>query len=283
MIGFKFSKPKSGSRRAKRRRYNQKRKYIRYGLFAAACYVFFLIVTIPASFAVSFLNSNPQLKRQLQVTAASGTLWSGSAANIRVSGINLGQLNWDLKILPLLIGHLKVYLNFSNKSSAANNISGSGYVSVSLFGELSADDFTISTTADAVAPLMYGMPARFGGDINAHVKSLNLVKGERLNIDSRIVISKASLVSPQKISYGDVLIKTSPDKNGSVFVLSDQGGPLILDGTIKIKGNGSYAVNLGLGARNSASADLQNGLRFIGRRDATGKYRYLSNGKLRNW
>ncbi len=284
MIGFKTGQRKSSSRRAKRRRQSQKRKYLRYGIFAVACYVVFLVATFPASLAVSFFGSTPQLKKQLQITAASGTVWSGSAANVRVSGINLGQLKWELKLLPLLIGNLEVYIKFANKSAAGDDISGSGYVSPSLFGgDISVNDFTLSTSADAIAPLMYGLPARFGGDINAHIKSLELVKGKTININARVVVTGAGLVSPQKIDYGDILIKASPDKNGSVLVLSDQGGPLILDGNIKIKGNGLYTINLGLGARNSASADLENGLRFIGRRDPTGKYNYRTNGKLRNW
>ncbi len=257
-----------------------KRKYIRYVVFAIISYIIFLVVTLPASIGFSFVRNNPQLSRQLQFSTVSGTVWSGNIANVQISGINIGHLNWDLKLLPLLLGELSIHVNFRNKAVAGNSMSGSGTVAISFSGNISVEDFTAVFSADSLAPLMYGLPARFSGDINLHVTSLSYVKGQRINVKSRMVVSKAGLVTPQRISYGDILIQSIPQLLGSQFVLTDQGGPLILDGNIKIKGNGLYTVNLGLGARNSASQDLRNGLRFLGQRDATGKYRYKTKGKL---
>jgi len=282
MIGFKKKKVKSKSRKRKQK---LKRKYLRYGVFAVFCYLVFLIVTFPASIIASFVKSNPQLNRQVQITAVDGTIWSGSAANVRVSSVNLGQLKWNLKVLPLLLAEAVLDIKFNDKTVTGLNTSGSGIVSVSLSGDLTVKNFTGAFSADSLAPLMYGMPARFGGDINLHIDEMLLVQGQRINLKSRIVVSKARLISPQKIDYGDILIKATPKDSGTQLALTDQGGgPLILDGNVRLNGNGSYSVNLGLGARNSASADLVNGLRFIGgRRDSAGKYRYRTNGKLRNW
>ena len=281
MIGFKSKKSK---KRSRNRKMGVRRKYIRYTIFGFVCYAIFLVTTFPASILVSFVKASPQLNRQIQITAVDGTLWNGSAANVRVSGVNLGQLKWDMKILPMLLGKIKLHINFNDKAVSSLTTSGSGYVSVSLGGRLTIEDFRATVSADTLAPLMYGMPARFGGDVNLLIQEMTVIQGKRINMKSRVVVSKARLVSPQKITYGDILIQVTPKDNGSQFVLSDQGGPLILDGVIKVKGNGIYTVNLGLGARSTASADLENGLRFIGgRRDSNGKYRYKSNGKLKNW
>lgn len=282
MIGFKLKNRRRESRNRKRKQ-TARRKYIRYSLFAITCYIVFLVGTLPASIAVSFINNNPQLRSQIQLTSVSGTIWSGNVVSSQIAGINVGQLNWKLNILPLLLGKISVYIKFNNKDVLANKMSGSGTISASLSGNLNVDNFRLTANADSLAPLMYGLPARFGGDINILVDELSLVKGKQINLKSRMAVSKASLVSPQRIEYGDILIQSSPNLAGSQLILTDQGGPLILDGNIKIKGNGVYNVNLGLGARNSASDDLRNGLRFLGQRDATGKYRYKSNGKLPNW
>ena len=217
------------------------------------------------------------------MTAVNGTIWSGNAASVQIAGINLGQLDWKLNVLPLVFGELNAYIKFSNQAVTTNKISGSGNLAVSFSGDIKVNNFTAAFSADSVAPLMYGMPARFSGDINMHIDSLVLEKGKRINLKSRIVISKAGLVSPQRIEYGDILIQASPKLLGTQLVLADQGGPLILDGNIKIEGNGVYNIRLAMGARNSASADLRTGLRFLGQRDATGKYRYKMRGKLRNW
>lgn len=282
MIGIKLKNRRRESRKQKRKQ-SIRRKYVRYSIFAVICYVTFLLWTLPASIAVSFIKNNAQLKNQVQLSVVNGTLWSGSAASAQISGINLGALNWNLKVWPLFIGRVKVSITFNNKNASTGKISGSGSISVSSSGELSVEDFTASVTADTLAPLMYGLPARFAGDLNLHINELSLLKGKRINLKARIVVSHAGLISPQRIEYGDILIQASPQLAGSQFILTDQGGPLILDGSIKIKGNGVYNVNLGLGARNSASDDLVKGLRFLGSRDATGKYHYKTNGKLANW
>jgi len=282
MIGFKTNKPKRKSRRRKRKQ-SQRRRYVRYAIFAGACYIIFIIATLPASVVVSYAKQNLQLQRQLQISAVTGTVWSGSAESVQTNGLNLGTVQWDLKILPLLFGKVKAYINFNNKESGTKKISGSGLVAVSYSGELSLNDFSAALSADALAPLMYGLPARFAGNLNIRVDSLTLIKGKRINLKSRILVANAALVSPQKIDYGNILIQSTAKDTGSQFVLTDQGGPLILNGTISLTGNGTYRLNLGMGARETASADLEKGLRFLGQRDATGRYRYKMNGKLGNW
>ncbi len=281
MIGFK-SKISRSSKRRKRKK-GVKRKYIRYTVFAIISYIVFLIVTLPASVGFSFIKNNPQLNRQIQFSSVSGTVWSGSASSVRISGINIGQLDWNLKLLPLLLGELGVYIKVKNQQVSASTVSGAGSLAVSVFGNIKVDNFSARFPIDLLAPVLYGLPVRFGGDVNMHINSLSIEKGSRFNLKSRIVVSKARLVSPQHIEYGDILIQASPQLSGSQFVLTDQGGPLVLNGIVKLKGNGLYSINLGLDARNSASKDLRAGLGFLGRRDASGKYRYQSKGKLTNW
>lgn len=282
MISLKTKNRRRESRKKKRLK-SIRRKYIRYSLFAIACYFSFLLWTLPASIVVSFIQSNPQLNKQIQLTSVSGTIWSGNVISTHIAGVNLGYLKWELNVLPLFIGKLKLHVTFNNKSVSSNRLSGNGNVSISSSGELHVKDFSALVNVDTLAPFMYGLPARFSGDLNFHINELSLIKGKVINLKSRIVVSKAGLVSPQRIEYGDILIQSSPKLTGSQITLRDQGGPLILDGNIKLKGNGVYNVNLGMGARNSASDDLRNGLRFLGQRDATGKYHYKTNGKLTNW
>jgi len=282
MISFKLKNRRRESRRQQRKK-NIRRKYIRYSIFSLICYCIFLLWTLPASVALSFLNNNPQLKKHIKISSVNGTIWNGNAGSSQLSGINVGQLKWRMSFLPLLIGELQVYITFNNNSTSSDKISGSGFVSISAGGDLSVEDFSSSVNVDALSPFMYGLPARFAGDLNIHINELTLEKGQRINITSRVVVSRAGLVSPQRIEYGTILIQATPKLTGSEITLTDQGGPLILNGTVKLKGNGVYNMNLGMGARNSASDDLRNGLRFLGQRDATGKYHYKANGKLSNW
>lgn len=282
MISFKLKNRRRESRR-KLKEKNTRRKYIRYAIFSVFFYVVFLVTTLPASVVVSLINDNPQLKRQIQLTSVTGSVWNANVSSSQIYGINFGQLEWDMHFLPLLLGEVKIHIKFNNKSTGSDNLSGYGYITLSLGGTIKVEDFTTQVSVDAISPLMYGLPARFAGDLNVHIDELIIEKGKRLNITSRVLVSKAGLVSPQQIEYGDILIKSSKKLTGSQIVLTDQGGPLILDGNISIKGNGQYTVRLGLGARNSASSDLRGGLQFLGRQDGTGKHIYKSNGKLSNW
>lgn len=77
---------------------------------ALAAYLFFLIIYLPASQVVNRLLS------QWQVTGSgfSGTIWSGHADQLVIRGVQLNNVNWQLKALPLILAKVSVQLKAGN-------------------------------------------------------------------------------------------------------------------------------------------------------------------------
>lgn len=255
-----------------------RKKYFKYVLFGLGMYVLFLIISFPASIVFGYVEKYPALSRQLKLSSVQGSIWAGQARQVRIAGIQFGHISWQLQTLPLLWGTVSIKINFSDADAK-----GYGKLAITLGGNILVEDMKVSMPIEKLAPVMYGMPVTFSGEMNALVEEMELVKGNRINVKGRVVIAKAGMAAPQRIEYGDIVLKLSPDSSGSKIILADQGGPLILNGNINLKGNGRYVIDMKLGARENASKELVTGLRFMGRRDESGIYHYTSNGKINSW
>ena len=64
-------------------------------------------------------------------------------------------------------------------------------------------------------------------------------------------------------------------------LVSDSGGPLLVEGTFQLNPNGRYQLRLKLAARNKADNDLGASLAMFGRADKEGKVSINYNGNLR--
>lgn len=64
-------------------------------------YFLFLLVYMPAQYLTSYIQQSSQGK--LSFTGVDGTLFSGSATDVRYEGLRVQQFNWDLSPLSLLL------------------------------------------------------------------------------------------------------------------------------------------------------------------------------------
>ena len=85
-------------------------RYIKYGSFVLLLYLFFLIYTLPASVALSFIKLPPKIK----ISSFSGTVWSGSATQLQYSGVDLGDIKWKLHPLNLIIAEISADISIVN-------------------------------------------------------------------------------------------------------------------------------------------------------------------------
>lgn len=251
---------------------------LRYGLVAVLAYGLFLVTNLPASLAVDFITSRMGDAQRIQLGELQGTLWSGQAASAKVSGITLGKLQWDLSFLPLLIGQVDVDIRFRRDDGY-----GKGNISIGLGGDISFQDVEARLPAEALMPLFYGMPIVISGQLSVILPEGKVVKGKTLNVRGRLTWHDAALTVPQPLEYGDLLITAEPQGEGSQLVLADQGGPLLAEGTVTVKGNGQYSVNINLASRKPAGSSLSNALRMLGRPNAEGKIPFSKSGKLKGW
>ncbi len=250
------------------------RRLIYVGL---ACYLAFLMITLPASFLTRYILPSIDPTGVVQLQSVHGSIWDGQANNTRIGQFNLGALNWDLSGWGLLLGNINLDVDF--KSELAN---GFGDLSLGMGGSTSASDVEINFPAEMLQPLFSGFPISISGDLRGTITELNYIQFEQLQADGRVVWQGAALRAPQNIELGDFLIDMSPHNQGTKIKITDENqGPIKTELNIKLSGKGKYTLNGWMQARDQSQQHITEALRFIGARaDSTGRFWVSYNGSL---
>ncbi|MGH8221307.1 MAG: type II secretion system protein N [Steroidobacteraceae bacterium] len=233
---------------------------------AIAAFAVVLIARFPARWAAG------ALPRGTRCSTISGTLWSGACAGLAERGSPLGELTWNTHPLRLFTGRLSTDVALSGGSATAR-----ARIDVGLGGTLTARGLRAAFPLDRT--LLSGLPAGMQGSVQTDISFLEL-EGSRITaIRGRIDLH--GLTDARGEPMGDYRL-TFPAKDSSgpsgrasgvpVGYLSDLGGgPLSVEGTVRLTPEPGYVVDVQVAARPGAPPDLVNAMRFLGNPDASGR------------
>jgi hypothetical protein len=226
----------------------------------AACFVFFVIAFFPARAAFSLLPG------EISAFGVNGTLWSGSARIINVSGQQLRNTEWDLTLPRLLLGQLSG--DFKTRWPGGF-LEGTG--SISVFGNISLGETTANFDA-AMLTSAFNLPD-LSGQVSVQLQELAL---DSLEEWPAVVIGKAEISNLSSAlmgrgaaaEIGSVAItfdtSTETDENVINGVIEDVGGPIAATGNLTLTKPVSYELKVRIRARDEASAALKQNLEFLG-------------------
>lgn len=254
------------------------RRWVGFILLGIIAYAYFMLVNFPAGAAYKYFIAPLDRGRTVTLQGLSGTLWSGQAARLRVANLNLGRLKWELLPLSMFTGKLGVDLQTNGPDSRIEGRAKAGLNQTLYLNKLQG-----KLPAQALMPLFYGFPVAIAGHITADIKHAEIKPGKRIDVEGNMVWHDAALTAPQAVTLGDLLVAMRPDKDGTKLLLSDRGGPLILEGTVEVKHTGQYKANVYLGSRDKNQTPLSNGLKMLGRPNPQGKVLISRTGRLPNW
>lgn len=247
-------------------------------VLGVVAYAYFMLTNFPAATTYQYFIAPLDKAKKVKLQGLSGTLWSGQAAQASIANLNFGKLNWDLRLFPLFTGKLGLDLLTEGNDSRIEGRVKAGFDQI-----LYLDKLQGKLPARMLMPLFYGFPIAISGQITADIKHAEIKQGKRIDVEGKMVWYSAALTAPQAVELGDLFVAMRPDKNGTKLLLSDQGGPLTLDGTIQLKHNGQYKLNIYLGTRDKNQSALGNGLKMLGRTNPQGKVLISRTGRLKNW
>ncbi len=238
---------------------------LRIATAGAAAFLIVLIARFPARWAVRVL---PRGTTCLQL---GGTLWSGTCTGLLAPGAPLGDLTWTTHPLPLLIGRLSVSVAW-----ALPNGSISSRVEFRPTGSIIAEN--VRATLPLSHALIAQLPPDTQGLLQIDLASLHFsgkritaiqgdfsvrglaVRGESLG-DYRVSFPGSSAASG--ISGGP-----TDEPTGR---LEDLGGPLSVQGTLRLTPAPGFVLNTLVAARPNAPRDIVRNLRLLGSPDAQGR------------
>ena len=253
--------------------FSYNRKNTKYILIIVALYLFFLITSLPAKVVLLAMD----LPDNISLTSISGTIWSGKARKLKVSGIDLGTVNWKLHPLNLIIGELSADVAIVNNQQYINT-----QVYLSSSGKIELEETRFLIDLSLLQPLTYGMPFSYDGKAAGYFPISFFHKNNHVGINGKLSLTGLTMISPQYQSFGDFVIDFRAEKEGATSgQIKDSGGPLNITGQLTLKKNGQLNLSAKLAARESGSS-IEKALSFLGKKDASGRVQLNSGFKLWN-
>ncbi|MGH8258092.1 MAG: type II secretion system protein N [Steroidobacteraceae bacterium] len=240
---------------------------------ALAAFVIGVIARFPARWATAALPRGTSCPR------LSGTLWSGTCVGLIADGTQVGDIAWTVHPLRLLTGALSADVAVSRPS-----VSARARIDLSPGGSMTAHAVRADLALDHA--LLPELPPSTHGTAHVDLTTLHW-NGKRITgIAGQIDVT--GLTGQQGEPLGDYrLLFPGPGRGASAAAgagrtrdgtssdpvgrLTDTGGPLAVEGTVRLTPEPGYVVEAQVAPRAGAPPDIVNALRFLGTPDAQGR------------
>ena len=246
---------------------------LRLWLLGIGLYLLFLLLRLPAALVLEWLPAG-SLPPALQYRYVSGNIWSGTLHDVRIRRLALGDVHWRLTPWSLLTGRLGANLRLEGDAGDAGGWFGLGFG-----GTLAAD--AVAGTLNLHAFDALTRPVMLDGRLHLAGLSSAFKPGEHWHLSGEADWQSARIGGVQDIDLGNVHLAAEPKGDGSTIRIRNQAGDLQVEGSLLLDKNGGWQLDTRIANRDANRKDIQQLLRFLGRPDASGRYRFRASGKVR--
>lgn len=232
-------------------------------LGAALAFAAILLARLPAAWILPAPLSG-------RCAALDGTLWSGTCSGVTLGSTTLGDLGWELRPLELFLGRVAAHVSLGE-----GPVHGAADVALGFGGKLLARNVRVEMPLDpALAP---GVPASLRGDLHVQLARLEYARGALTGIAGRIELRDLIDRSHGDLPLGAYVVEFPDGPAGAtaagapVGQLHDLGGPLALEGTLRLTQPPGVELAGTVAPRAGARPELLDGLRALGPADAAGR------------
>lgn len=229
-------------------------------LIVLAVVVFAAVVAarLPASWVLAMSG------HELRCASVAGSVWDGYCGGAELSGTSLGNLTWQLHPGRLLLGRLAAHVQ-----ATRTNASARAEVALSFGGTLVARNLVIDLPLEP--SLLPALPPQITGSAHVDLTRLELTRtGVVQRIQGRIEVRNLVDSTGQVTPLGSFILSFPGGAGRPVGRLRDLGGPLALEGTVRLTAQPGYDLQARVAARSGAAPSLLEALRYLGTPDAQG-------------
>lgn len=240
------------------------------GLFLLA-YLLFLLAGLPAQLAIERID----IPEGLKLTNPQGSAWSGQAALSDSRG-PLGDVRWQLDILPLLIGRLGANMQFDGPlgKARAHVWVNESELDISEL-DLTLDVLAITSRPPGLAPTRGQLTGRID-HAHADATGITLVEGQ-------LRLQQAALTFPGELELGDFTVDFTTTGKIVTGTITSSEEPLSARGQFRLTQGSRYQLNVTLRPHPDADPALVNALRLAGRPATDGSITLVQRGELQRW
>lgn len=244
-----------------------KLKYFAIGILGFAL---FLLARIPAS--VAFDRFSPY---SIQASGVVGTIWHGNAANLAVSGLQLGPTSWRFQLSNLFSAELAYAFE-----TQIGGESLTGTAAVRGPGKLRLTDVVGQIP---IKELSAFLPTGFlTGIARIDASELRIENNWPASVDGRFVISDlTALTTRPPTLLGDFEAIFEDQRDAPLkATLKDLSGPVELDGQLLLNADRSFELEATLAPKPDAAPQISNMLNFVGPEDGQGRRQLRYSGSF---
>jgi hypothetical protein len=246
------------------------RKWVVIGI---VFYLLFLLVTLPARVLMDQLA-----KHGIRVNASSGSVWHGRVTAVQAGVLNLGNVEWRVRILPLLTGKLAADVNLQQDTGFAQ-----GRVSIGLSGKLQLTELSASLPLQSIVG-NGGLPGGWIG--TTHAKFDELILADNWPVAARGTLDVIDLTGPAQQPNNIGAYRLSfPAKGGDATMVTGDlqdldGAAISVTGQLKLTAGRNYLLETQVAARANAPANIASGMQYLGAADAQGRRPFSLSGSF---
>jgi hypothetical protein len=234
-------------------------------------YLLVLLAHFPAGKLTGYLE---QRYAPLAFRSVSGSVFSGSAAQVQREGLVAGRLNWHFRPAGLLRGRLEYHLQGSVRQHRFT-----GNAAIDLAGRLHVRDAGIELDpADLVREYS---PVDFTttGLVRVQIDTLELLDGFPVALDGRLDWSEAGVTEPVSLRLGQVEVLLGQEADRITGEVSNDGDTRVT-GRLALSAARDYSIDLQVTPGGEASPEVFEFLKSWGQPGQGGGYRLADSGTL---
>jgi hypothetical protein len=226
-------------------------------LAAAAAFAVILISRLPASWVVPRSGI-------IACASTDGSVWSGSCGGLTVEHMPFGDLTWDAAPLRLLTGTLAAHV-----AVAHGPVTASADVAYGIGGSLSLRGLVADLKLDPRQ--IPHAPPQLRGRLHTDLALVRLEHGRLAELKGRIEAHDLTQRTGHVTPLGSYALDFPGGGTEPVGTLTDLGGPLAVQGTLRLTNQPGYVLEGQVAARADAATELVGNLQFLGSPDASGR------------
>jgi len=225
-----------------------------------------LVARLPAGWVLSGPRSD------LHCADTAGTIWDGSCSGMTLKGQAIGDLSWEVHAGRLLAGKFAASAVLTRGTGSAR-----GTVELGFGGQLNGHDIHIDLPLDPT--LVPQLPANLRGSVHADLASIQMQHDAITAVQGQIEARDLQLgVGASAEPFGSYSLTFSPATGPLVGQLGDLGGPLQVEGTVRLTPEPGYDLQGVVKPRANAPEALVRELQFLGSPDAQGRRPFAAAG-----
>ncbi|WP_432463926.1 type II secretion system protein N [Agarivorans sp. QJM3NY_33] len=248
------------------------KKYLGLALLLISVYLVSLVVTMPLSVVLNYLP----IPKQVILNQPRGSVWDGQLASINLPQLSLKQVHWQVKPSALLSGRLMAELSLGND----HELAGQGLVGLGLSGWFVKDWQLNAPASWLMQQLPLGLPVSVDGELQLQLTEASQGSPWCEQLQGQLRWLAPLINSP----LGELQLA-----NAKAELACKQGQPTIQlnhrDSQVELEWfasltSSSWATEGKIKAGAEMPSGLSNNLKYIGRVDPQGYYRFKEQGRL---